>query len=225
VEDHREPIVARSKTGQAIRRERRRPAQLKGLDKFIVEAQLKNDLAEWRRGRAVRAYIDGRRVSDIAVEAGVTRGSVNRWLQWYDADHVEGLRTSIAEGPAPKLTEEQREALTVIIELGPIQAGYQSGVWTGPMIGDLIEQRFGVRYHNHHIPRLLHQLRFSVQRPRKRLARADLARQATWLRDTLPAIKKKRGNAEALSPSATKPASGSTERSIRRGLASAASPG
>lgn len=216
--------MARSKTGQAVSRARRRPAQLKGLDEFIVQAQLKNDLAEWRRGRAVRAYIDGRRVIDIAAEAGVTRGSVNRWLQWYDADHVEGLRTSIAEGPAPKLTDEQREALTVIIELGPIQAGYRSGVWTGPMIGDLIEERFGVRYHNHHVPRLLHQLGFSVQRPRKRLARADLARQATWLRETLPAIKKKRGSAEASLPSATKPASGSTGRSIRRGPELAPSP-
>jgi transposase len=215
--------VARSNPGQAIRRARRRPAQLKQLDVFIVEAKLKNDLAEWRRGRAVRAYIDGRKVTDIAVEAGVTRGSVNRWLQWYNADHVEGLRTRIAEGPAPKLTEEQREALTIIIELGPIQAGYQSGVWTGPMIGDLIEQRFGVRYHNHHIPRLLHQLGFSVQRPRKRLARADLARQATWLRETLPAIKKKRANAAASWPSATRPASGSTGRSTKRGPALVAS--
>ena len=53
--------MARSKTGQAIRRARRRPAQLKALDEFIVEARLKNDLGEWRRGRAVRAYIDGRR--------------------------------------------------------------------------------------------------------------------------------------------------------------------
>jgi transposase len=216
--------VAHSNAGRAIRRARRRPAQLKELDAFIVEAQLKNDLAEWRRGRAVRAYIDGRRVTDIATEAGVTRGSVNRWLQWYDADHVEGLRTRIAEGPTPKLTDEQRAALTVIIELGPIQAGYQSGVWTGPMIGDLIEQRFGVRYHNHHVPRLLHQLRFSVQRPRKRLARADLARQATWLRETLPKIKKKRGNAEASSLTATKRASGSTGRSTKPGPESAASP-
>ncbi len=149
---------------------------------------------------------------------------MNRWLQWYDADHVDGLRTRIAEGPAPKLTDEQREALAVIISLGPMQAGYQSGVWTGPMIGDLIEERFGVRYHNHHVPRLLHQLKFSVQRPRKRLARADLARQATWLRETFPRIKKKRANAVASLPSATKPASGSTERSIKRGHQLAASP-
>jgi transposase len=216
--------VARSQPGQAIRRARRRSTQLKQLDEFILEAQLKNDLGEWRRARAVRAYIDGRKVTAIAADFGVTRGSVNRWLQWYDADHVDGLRTSIAEGPAPKLTDEQREALTIIIELGPIQAGYQSGVWTGPMVGDLIAERFGVRYHNHHVPRLLHQLRFSVQRPRKRLARADLARQATWLRETLPRIKKKRAAAAASLPSGMKPASGSTGRFIKRGPESVVSP-
>jgi transposase len=60
------------------------------------------------------------------------------------------------------------------------------------MVGDLIERRFGVRYHKHNVPRLLHELGFSLQRPRKRLARADLAAQATWVRETLPAIKKKR---------------------------------
>lgn len=183
--------MTRSKTGQAISRARRRPAQLKQLDEFIAEARRKNNLEEWRRGRGVRGYIDGRSVISLAKELGVTRGSVNRWLQWYEADHVEGLRTRIAPGPSPKLSEKQRAELTALIEAGPVAAGYQSGVWTGPMIGDLIAQRFGVRYHNHHVPRLLHQLGFSVQRPRKRLARADIERQALWLRQTLPAIKKR----------------------------------
>jgi transposase len=59
------------------------------------------------------------------------------------------------------------------------------------MIGRLILDRYGVRYHNHHVPRLLNQLGFSVQRPRKRLARADADAQATWVRDRLPEIKKK----------------------------------
>jgi transposase len=216
--------VAKTKTGHAIRRARRRGAQLKQLDQFIAQALLKNDLGEWRRGKAVRAYIDGRPVIRIATDFGVTRGSVNRWLQWYDADHVEGLRTTVAEGPAPKLNERQRAELADVIECGPIEAGYQAGVWTGPMIGDLIEQRFGVRYHNHHVPRLLHQLGFSVQRPRKRLARADLERQATWLRETLPRIKKTPDSAEGSLPSATRRASGSTARSTARGPASASSP-
>jgi transposase len=151
----------------------------------------------WRRGRAVLGYIEERRVVDLAIEAGVTRGSVNRWLQWYEAQGIDGLVTGAPPGAAPKLNESQRSELTAAIEAGPQAAGYQSGVWTGPMIGDLIETRFGVRYHNHHVPRLLHQLGFSVQRPRKRLARADAAAQEYWLRVRLPEIKKKRRAAAA----------------------------
>jgi transposase len=184
-------IVPRSPTGEAISPGRRTPAQLKKLAAFIEDAERRNDLEEWRRAVAVRGYLGGRTVISIAAELGKTRGSVNRWLQWYDADGVDGLRTGKAPGRAYRLDEGQRAELTKIIEDGPQAAGYTSGVWTGPMIGDLIEQTYGVRYHNHHVPRLLHHLGFSVQRPRKRLARADLAAQAVWLRKTFPAIKKK----------------------------------
>jgi transposase len=104
---------------------------------------------------------------------------------------VDGLRTGTAPGPASKLTEIQQDELVAWIEAGPQAAGYSSGVWTGPMIRDFIEVHFGVKYHNHHVPRMLNQLGFSIQRPRKRLARADLEAQTTWIRKTFPAIKKK----------------------------------
>lgn len=186
-----EVIVARSKTGEAVSARRRTATARKKLRRFIRAAEKRGDLDCWRRGRAVLGYIEDRRVVDLAAELGVTRGSVNRWLQWYEALSIDGLLTGIPPGAAPKLTEQQRTELEALVEAGPQSTGYQSGVWTGPMIGDLIEQRFGVRYHNHHIPRLLHQLGFSVQRPRKRLARADLLAQEYWLRERLPAIKKK----------------------------------
>lgn len=127
---------------------------------------------------------------NLAAEADVTRGSVNRWLQRYEADGTDGLVTSVSPGPDRKLTAEQQSELVALIEAGSQEAGYTSGVWTGPMIADLIDERFGVRYHNHHVPRLLHDLGFSVQRPPKRLAKADIEAQATWLRKVLPAIKK-----------------------------------
>lgn len=184
--------MGRCKNGEAIRPARRSAAARRTLRRFLDEARTDNDLDVWRRARAVLGYIEGRRVVDLAAELDVTRGSVNRWLQWYDALGVEGLVTGIPPGPAPKLSEAQRDELTTFIESGSREAGYTSGVWTGPMIGDLIAQRFGVRYHNHHVPRLLHELGFSVQRPRRRLARADAALQALWLREKFPAIKKKR---------------------------------
>jgi hypothetical protein len=105
-----------------------------------------------------------------------------------------------------------------VVEAGPQAAGFQSGVWTGALVGQWIEQRFGVHYHPQHIPRILHQLGFSVQRPRKRLARADLERQAAWLRTLFPAIKKKRPGVAASSCSKTRQASGSMARSTRRGV-------
>ena len=187
--------MARSKKGEAISARRRSASARKELRRFIKDRVKEKRLDEWRRGRAILGYIEGRRVVDLAVELDVTRGSINRWLQWYEALGVEGLITASPPGPAPKLTDEQREELVALVEAGPLAAGYPSGVWTGPMIGDLIERRFGVRYHKHNVPRLLHELRFSVQRPRKRLARADALAQATWWNETFPAIKKKRSPA------------------------------
>jgi len=64
------------------------------------------------------------------------------------------------------------------------------------MVGQVIRERFGVSYHNHNIPPLLHKLGSSVQRPRKRLSRADVQLQATWLKERLPAINRKPRRAE-----------------------------
>ena len=161
------------------------------LEAFVDAAERAGDLKEWRRAKAVVDYIGRRRVVEIALELRVTRGSVNRWLQWYEADAVEGLRTKKPPGACPRPGEEQREELAAIVEAGPLAAGFNTGMWTGPVIGQLIRDRFGVSYHNHHVPRLLHQLGFSVERPRKRLAKADKEAQARWLRERLPAIKKK----------------------------------
>ena len=144
--------MARKKTDEAIGPQRRSPSGRKSLRRFIREAEKKGDLDQWRRGRAVLGYIEGGRVVDLAEAAGVTRGSVNRWLQWYETQGVKGLVSGKAPGPVPKLLEAQQDELAALIDAGPQAAGYQSGVWTGPMVGDLIEQRFGVQYHNHHIP-------------------------------------------------------------------------
>jgi transposase len=139
------------------------------------ESEEQGDLRTWRRGKAVWDYVNGKKVIVIAAEFEVARAAVNQWLRWYDTAGTEALWPRKAPGPAPRLSPAQHAELTQLIEGGPQAAGYTGGVWTGPRIGDLIHRRFGVRYHNHHIPRLLHQLDFSVQRPRKRLARADKA--------------------------------------------------
>lgn len=184
--------MGRARNGQAISTERASRQELRALKKLQREAKRDGDLPTWRRATAVLGYLAGVSVIEQAAQLDVTRGSVNRWLQWFEAAGTDGLRPRERPGGAARLTEAQHRVLIAAIEAGPLAAGYPSGLWTGPMVGELIRRRFGVSYHNHYIPRLLHQLGFSVQRPRKRLAKADAERQAVWLKQTFPAIKKSR---------------------------------
>jgi transposase len=185
------PRTERAKPGQAIQAKWLTRHEMAKLNALIVKAKKEGDLLTWRRAKAVRDYIRGKPVLTIVGELDVVRASVNQWIRWFDATGTEALRPRKAPGAAPKLIEVQRAELVALIEAGPQASGYMGGVWTGPRIGDLIRKKFGIRYHNHHVPRLLHQLGFSVQRPRKRLARADREAQEIWLRKRLPAIKKK----------------------------------
>lgn len=182
--------MGRAKNGEAIRPERLVRAERRRLQRLLEEAERGKDLGTWRRAKAVLDYIAGKSVIALSRELRVTRSSINRWLIWFQARGTDGLRSRTPTGAPPRLTNEQYEQLISLIEGGPVAAGFSTGIWTGPMIAELIRLRFGVSYHNHHIPRLLHKLGFSVQRPRRRLARADQQRQAVWLKKTFPAIKK-----------------------------------
>ena len=135
---------------------------MRRLRRLLAKAEKQGDLKTWRRAKAVEGYLRGDRVIAIAGQLGVTRGSVNRWLQCCDAQGAEGLKPRKAAGPTPRLTEGQLSELATVIEAGPQSVGYCSGVWTGPMIGDMIRRRYQVKYHNHYIPVLLHKEGFLV---------------------------------------------------------------
>lgn len=189
--------MPKTRAGEAIDKKIKTKRFLRRLRAFIKRRNVEGKLDEWKRGRAILGYIEGKSVINMAAELDVTRGSINRWLQWYNAAGLEGLETKKAPGRAPLLSEEQREALAAIIKAGPLASGYGIGVWTGPMIGSLTAAKFGVSYHNHHIPRLLHDMGFSLQSPRKRLAKADAKKQRHWVQARFPAIKKKQNGSEA----------------------------
>ncbi len=73
----------------------------------------------------------------------------------------------------------------------PVAYGLDNGIWTSPMIAWVIEEEFGVQYHPGHVRKLLPAWGFSVQRPRRILARADVAAQDRWRRRIYPNLKKK----------------------------------
>jgi transposase len=146
-----------------------------------------------KRLQAVVLNAEGRTSGELAGILKAPRSKVSEWLSRYQAYGVEGLLEGYRSGRPPQLRELQRKQLEDLLDSGPVAYGLDSGVWTSPRIAWVIEAEFGVRYHPGHVRKLLHALGFSVQRPRRLLARADAAQQDRWHRHTYPNLKKKPG--------------------------------
>ena len=144
-----------------------------------------------KRIHAVLLNSDRRTSGDIARLLDAPLSRVSQWLRDYETWGFDGLLEGYRPGRPAQLTDAQRAVLIDLIDSGPVAYGFLSGVWTSPMIARVIQEEFGVQYHPGHVRKLLHQLDFSQQQPRRRLALADPRCEDRWHRRTYPAIKKK----------------------------------
>ena len=145
-----------------------------------------------RRLHAVLLNAAGHSSGDIAAILLAPRSKVSQWLSDYEEFGYEALLEGQRSGRPALLTSAQESDLGEIIDRGPLAYGFTSGVWNAPMIGRVIAEEFWVKYTSRHVRRLLSRIGFSVQRPKRILARADLEEQNRWRRYTHPNIKKKR---------------------------------
>ena len=155
------------------------------------EAQADGALRVARRLHAIQLNLDGHSSPEIARVLSVHRANVSLWLRHWQDEGLDGLLEGHRAGRPAGLAAPQLEHLSGLVRAGSLDYGFKSGVWTAPMIGEVIRQEFGVRYHPGHVRKLLSALGFSVQRPKKLLARADPKAQARWRRYTYPGLKKK----------------------------------
>ncbi|NGZ09059.1 MAG: IS630 family transposase [Nitrospira sp. LK70] len=170
-----------------------------------------------RRLQSVVLNMEGRTAPQIADVLKVHRVNVSIWLQRWREDGMEGILEGHRAGRPPNLSQRQQQELVDILDSGPVAYGFSAGVWTCPMVCRVIQEEFSVSYHPAHVSRLLHALEFSVQRPRKTLARADKALQSRWVRYRFPDVKKKPNARERLSSLGTRPPSAKTLPSIKPG--------
>jgi len=130
-------------------------------------------------------------VSDIARLLHLHRSSVHSWIQNWNVYGKEGLYEGHRSGRPADLSEEDKEHLRDIVDSGPIAYGLQTGVWTSPIVTQIIENEFAVNYHPGHVRKLLKEIGFSVQRPTTKLMQADPKKRNKWIRYTYPNLKKK----------------------------------
>ncbi len=146
------------------------------------------DSLEVRRKIAARLFERGMKLSEVAAIVGSSVSSAHRWREAWKAG--SGLEAKPHPGPKPKLSPRQRRELLKALSRGTQFWGYAPSGWTGPLVCHVIERLFAVHYCPEYIPRLLHKLGWSPQKPRLRARERDEAAIARWRRDDWPRIKK-----------------------------------
>jgi len=169
------------------------------------------------RLHAIVLNMEGKTAPEIADILKVHRSKVSIWLRNWKENGMDGILEGHRSGRPPVISAAQRQELADILDSGPVAYGFTSGVWTSPMVARIIKEEFAVTYHPAHVSRILHDIGFSVQRPRKTLAKADKSVQSRWVRYKYPTIKKKPKAKGRRSSSKTKPVSDKTLPSIAPG--------
>ena len=129
---------------------------------------------------------------EIAQLLEAPRSKVSLWLGAYERYGWKALLEGHRSGRPKELTPVQLTQLDGLIDSGPIAYGFRTGVWTSLMIARVIEDEFEVHYHAGHVRKVLKAMGFSVQRPRRKLIKADPVEQDRWQRYTYPRLKKNR---------------------------------
>jgi transposase len=137
--------------------------------------------------------VQGLTSGQIAAALQVDRTRVHAWIGAWNAHGDEGLLEGHRSGRPAQLSLSQREQLADILDSGPVAHGLNTGVWTSPLIAQVIAEEFAVNYHPGPVRHLLKGLNFSVQRPKTRLVQADPNKQNRCFRFTHPNLKKTPG--------------------------------
>jgi transposase len=123
-----------------------------------LNCALSREEMEYRRLQAARELANGSSQSRVARKFGVSRTTTSRWRRALDHKGVEGLRKRRATGRPSRLTEEQKAGVVALHAEGATAFGFPDDRWTTARLATAIEQRFGIRYDQDHVGRLMHAL-------------------------------------------------------------------
>lgn len=147
-------------------------------------------LEELRRMAVRRVIEDKVPASQVAADYGFCRTYLYRWLNQFEEGGWAALCEKVAQGPAPKLTDKQRQQVRRwIVGKDPRQYGFEFGLWTRRIVAELIGQKLGIEIGLTAVGRLLARLEITPQKPLRRAYERDPEAIAQWVRQTYPKLR------------------------------------
>lgn len=102
----------------------------------------------------------------------------------FEEEGLDGLRDKPGRGRKPLLSSDQRTRLSELIaKESPLDYGYNTDTWTGPLLIDWISDQFNISYKKAQIYNIIKSLGFSYQKSRGIYPEADPEAQEVFKND------------------------------------------
>ncbi len=132
-----------------------------------------SDANQSRRLLSIAAVLDGMSRWEAAKIGGMDRQTLRDWVHRFNAHGPAGLKDNRRRGNPRRLSAAQQAELAEIVEIGPDRAVDGVVRWRRIDLQRVIEERFGVAYHERTIGKLLTALGFSHISARPRHPKQD----------------------------------------------------
>ena len=131
------------------------------------------DANQSRRLLSIAAVLDGMSRSEAAKIGGMDRQTLRDWVHRFNTHGPAGLKDNRRRGNPRRLSVAQQTELAQIVETGPDRTVDGVVRWRRVDLQHVIEERFGVVYHERTIGKLLKALGFSHISARPRHPKQD----------------------------------------------------
>lgn len=149
------------------------------------------DELEKRRLKAAALFDKGQSQAEVRRKLNISPQSASRWYAAWQRGGKTALKKAGRAGRKPRLQPLDLVRLEAELQRGPEALGYVTQLWTLPRVAELIQKRFGIKYHPGHVTRILQALGWSCQKPARQALERDEAKVRHWKRYRWPHIKKK----------------------------------
>lgn len=102
---------------------------------------------------------------DLEKMYNVSFKTVCNWVHQFNEKGIKGLKEDRRSGRKPRLSEKDMASIKMtILNEEPIQYSYNTSTWTGPLLIDYIERKYGIKYKKAQIYNIMRKLGLSYQK-------------------------------------------------------------